>query len=89
MAFAGGKGTWGGGSERAEKETEGCVAHQASCFSESERERMKDVHCRTEAVYQRPIPTAIFFESLLPFLQKMKDVVGGFGELKFVGEGVL
>jgi len=50
---------------------------------------MKDVHCRTEAVYQRPIPTAIFFESLLPFLQKMKDVVGGFGELKFVGEGVL
>ena len=50
---------------------------------------MKDVHCWTEAVYQSPIPTAIFFKSLLPFLQKLKDVIGGSGELKFVGEGIL
>jgi len=50
---------------------------------------MKDVHCWTEAIYQCPIPTAIFFEGLLPFLQKLKDVIGGSGELKFDGERTL
>jgi hypothetical protein len=50
---------------------------------------MKDVYCWAEAVYQCPIPAAIFSESLLPFLQKLKDVIGGSGDLKFVGEGIL
>jgi len=50
---------------------------------------MKDVHCWSEAVYQCPIPTAIFFESLLPFLEKLKDVIGGSGELKLVGKRIL
>jgi len=66
IAFAGGKGTWGAGGGLIER------------FRENPgRERMKDAHCWTEAVYQSPIPTAIFFKSLLPFLQK------------FVGEGIL
>ena len=65
------------------------VAHQADCFSESRRECMKDLHCWAEAVYQCPIPIAIFFKSLLPFLKKLKDIIGRSGELKFVGEGIL
>jgi hypothetical protein len=65
------------------------VAHQADCFSKSGRKSMKDLHCWTEAVYQHPIPTAIFFKSLLPFLQKLKDVIGSSGELQFFGEGIL
>jgi len=65
------------------------VAHEANCFSESGRERMEDFHCWTEAIYQCPIPTAIFFEGLLPFLEKLKDVIGGFGEPKFIGERIL
>jgi len=50
---------------------------------------MKDLHYWTEAVYKGPIPATIFFKCPLPFLQKLKDVIGGSGELKFAGEGIL
>ena len=46
-----------------------CVTHHAKY----PRERLKNLHCRAEAVYQSPIAITVFLESLLPSLEKLED----------------
>ncbi|KAI9454799.1 hypothetical protein F5148DRAFT_1151624 [Russula earlei] len=74
-------------SDRNEKGNDEIVAHQANRLAKSVGERMKDIRCTTEAFYERPIPIAILFESLLSLLKELKDVMGGSGKLKLLGEG--
>jgi len=88
--------TWGRKKAHSEESINGnedsfrwWEGNQTNCFSKGVRKRMKDAHCWTETVYQCPIPTAIFFESLLPFSKKLKDVLGRSNKLKFVGEWIL
>lgn len=50
-----------------------CVTHQADCLAKDPRERLKNLHCRADAVYQSPIAIAVFLESLLPSLEKLED----------------
>jgi hypothetical protein len=42
-----------------------------------------------EVTYQPPIPIAIFFKRLLPFLKQFKDGIGGVGLLELLDEGIL
>jgi len=64
------------------------MAHQVSRLAQKARERIKNPNSRAEAVYQSPIPIAIFFKSLLPFLKQFKDSVGGDGLLELLGKGI-
>jgi len=50
---------------------------------------MKDPHRWSEAADQRPISVAIVFKTVLSFLKELKDIVGRFRELNFVGEGIV
>jgi len=57
---------------------------------------MKNPHRWTEAADQCPVCIAILFKSFLSFLKnerrllnKLKDVIGGSGELKLVCEGIV
>jgi hypothetical protein len=65
------------------------VTHQANRLTESAREHMKDANCRVETAYQSPVPVAIFFESLLPFLKEFKDSIGCVGLPELLGEWIL
>ena len=50
---------------------------------------MKNPNCWAEAAYQPPIPIAIFFKRLLPFLKQFKDSIWGIGLLELLDEGIL
>ena len=65
------------------------MAHHVSRLTQKARDRTKNPNSRAEAVYQSPIPIAIFFKSFLPFLKQFKDSVGGDGLLELLGKGIL
>ena len=50
-----------------------CVTHLVDGLANDVRERVKDLDCGAEAVYQFPIVLAIFFEGLFSFMEQLED----------------
>jgi len=50
---------------------------------------MKDPHRWAKAIYQPPIPFAIFIKSALSFLKQIKNGIGGVALCELLGERIL
>ena len=65
------------------------MAHYASCLADDARERMQDLHCWAEAIYQSPIAIEVLSESIFSLLKYPKDGIRRIQEFELHGRGML